>query len=251
MIPAPAAALVRGMITTIGFDADDTLWHNESIFEATHARYRALLTRWHDAATIDRTLLATELRNLELYGYGIKAHALSCIETAIELSGGAISAAEIRAIIAFAKEMLEHPVELLDGAAEAVARLASSHRLLLITKGDLRDQERKLAKSGLAGHFDHTEIVAEKDAGTYARILGRLGVSPDQFLMVGNSLKSDILPALDLGACAVQVPYPLLWEGEASARTAPAAAARVFQLASLRELPALVERLGGAARGQP
>jgi hypothetical protein len=118
--PPRAPVFARRMITTIGFDADDTLWHNESIFEATHDRYRALLARWHDAATIDQRLFATEMGNLELYGYGIKAHALSCIETAIDLSGGDIKAAEIREIIAFAKEMLEHPVELLDGAAEVV-----------------------------------------------------------------------------------------------------------------------------------
>jgi putative hydrolase of the HAD superfamily len=246
LIPAAGAGLVRGMITTIGFDADDTLWHNESIFEATHAKYRALLARWHDAATVDRRLLATELRNLELYGYGIKAHALSCIETAIELSGGEIRGAEIRAIIAFAQEMLAHPVELLDGAAAAVTQLAPSHRLLLITKGDLRDQERKLAKSGLAPHFQHTEIVAEKDAGTYARILRRLQIPPAQFLMVGNSLKSDVLPALDLGAQAVLVPYHLLWQGEQAAAPPPAAAAgRFFQIRTLHELPALVARLNG------
>jgi putative hydrolase of the HAD superfamily len=232
------------MITTIGFDADDTLWHNESIFEATHEKYRALLARWHDAATVDRRLLATEVRNLELYGYGIKAHALSCIETAIELSGGGIRAAEIREIIAYAKEMLDHPVELLEGAADTVPLLAQTHQLLLITKGDLRDQERKLAKSGLARHFRHTEIVTEKDAETYARVLRRCGIPPAQFLMVGNSLKSDILPALDLGACAALVPYPLLWQAETAASAPPAAAAnRFFQLRSLRELPALVARL--------
>jgi len=234
------------MITTVGFDADDTLWHNESIFEATHAKYRALLARWHDGPTVDRQLLATELRNLELYGYGIKAHALSCIETAIELSGGEIRGPEIREIIAFAREMLAHPVELLDGAAGAVAELARSHQLILITKGDLRDQERKLAKSGLAPHFHHTEIVAEKDAGTYGRILRRRQIPPDQFLMVGNSLKSDILPALDVGAWAALVPYPLLWQAEASRPPPAAAAGRFFQLASLRELPALVARLGAA-----
>ena len=232
------------MLTTIGFDADDTLWHNESIFEATHEKYRALLARWHDAATIDRRLLATEVRNLELYGYGIKAHALSCIETAIELSGGDIRAAEIREIIAFAKEMLDHPVELLPGAADTVARLARTHPLLLITKGDLRDQERKLAKSGLAPHFRHIEIVAEKDAATYARVLRRCDIPPAQFLMVGNSLKSDVLPALELGACAALVPYPLLWKAESAAAPVPAAAAdRFFQLKSLAELPALVAKL--------
>jgi putative hydrolase of the HAD superfamily len=234
------------MITTIGFDADDTLWHNESIFEATHEKYRALLARWHDAATVDRRLLATEMRNLELYGYGIKAHALSCIETAIELSGGAIRAAEIREIIAYAQEMLAHPVELLAGAAAAVAQLAPSHQLLLLTKGDLRDQERKLAKSGLAHHFRHTEVVAEKDVETYARILRRLQIPPGQFLMVGNSLKSDALPALELGAYAALVPYPLLWQAEAAAPPPPAAAAdRYFQLETLRDLPALVARLNG------
>ena len=232
------------MLTTIGFDADDTLWHNESIFEATHEKYRALLARWHDAATIDRRLLATEVRNLELYGYGIKAHALSCIETAIELSGGDIRAAEIREIIAFAKEMLDHPVELLPGAADTVARLARTHPLLLITKGDLRDQERKLAKSGLAPHFRHIEIVAEKDAATYARVLRRCDIAPAQFLMVGNSLKSDVLPALELGACAVLVPYPLLWKAESAAAPVPAAAAdRFFQLKSLAGLPELVAKL--------
>ena len=234
------------MITTIGFDADDTLWHNESIFEATHEKYRTLLAHWHDAATIDRRLFATEMRNLELYGYGIKAHALSCIETAIELSGGAIRAAEIREIIAYAQEMLAHPVELLAGAAEAVPQLAQSHQLLLITKGDLRDQERKLAKSGLAQHFCHTEIVTEKDVATYARVLRRRQIPPGEFLMVGNSLKSDILPALDLGAYAVLVPYHLLWQAEQAAPPPPAAAAnRFFQLGTLRELPALVAKLNG------
>jgi putative hydrolase of the HAD superfamily len=233
------------MIITIGFDADDTLWHNESIFEAAHEKYRVLLSRWHDGATVDRRLLATELRNLDLYGYGIKAHALSCIETAIELSGGNIRAAEIREIIDNARAMLAHPVELLDGAAEVVPLLARTHPLLLITKGDLRDQERKLAKSGLAKHFSNTEIVAEKNVETYARILSRLQIRPEQFMMVGNSVKSDILPALDLGAAAVLVPYRILWPGEEA--TPPSApAGRFSQLATLRELPALVERLNGA-----
>src|SRR5688572_12434961 len=134
-------------ITTIGFDADDTLWHNESIFEDAHRRYCELLARWHDADTVERTLFATEMRNLELFGYGVKSHALSSIETAITLTKGAISAEEIRAIIHLAKGMLDHPVELLEGAAEVVPALAAQHRLVLITKGDLRDQERKVRKS--------------------------------------------------------------------------------------------------------
>ena len=235
------------MITTIGFDADDTLWHNESIFEAAHDKYRALLARWHDAATIDRRLLATEMGNLELYGYGIKAHALSCIETAIELSGGDIRAAEIREIIASAKEMLAHPVELLAGVGATIPRLAESFQLLLLTKGDLRDQERKLAKSGLARHFKHHEVVTEKNVATYARVLHRLQIPPGEFLMVGNSLKSDILPALELGAYAALIPYHLLWAGEQAAQPPPAATNRFFQLQSLDELPALVARLNASA----
>ena len=132
-------------ITTIALDADDTLWHNENIFENVHARYRELLADYHDAATVDRTLFATEIRNLELYGYGVKGFTLSAIETAIELSGGRIGAAEIRRLIALGREMLEHPVDLLDGVAETLAALAPRHRLILITKGDLRDQERAQA----------------------------------------------------------------------------------------------------------
>src|SRR6187551_1828645 len=137
----------------IGFDADDTLWHNENIFEHTHERYRALLAHYHDAATVDRTLLATEMRNLDLYGYGVKGFTLSAIETAIELTEGKISAKEIQTLIDTGREMLAHPVELLDGVAETLPTLARSHRLLVITKGDLVDQQRKLMKSGLAEHF--------------------------------------------------------------------------------------------------
>src|SRR5215217_5698173 len=134
----------------IGFDADDTLWHNETIFEKVHERYRALLSRDHDAATVDRTLLATEMRNLELYGYGVKGFTLSAIETAIQLTSGKIRADEIQQLIELGREMLAHPVELLEGVANTLAVVAQSHRLLVITKGDLLDQERKLAKSGLA-----------------------------------------------------------------------------------------------------
>src|SRR5262245_48035011 len=147
----------------IGFDADDTLWHNGSIFEKTHERYRALLSNYHDATTVDRALLATEMRNLELYGYGVKGFTLSAIETAIELTVGRIRADEIRQLIELGREMLRHPVELLAGVRETLATLSLAHRLLVITKGDLRDQERKLAKSGLAEYFDHVEIVSEKD----------------------------------------------------------------------------------------
>jgi putative hydrolase of the HAD superfamily len=231
-------------ITTIGFDADDTLWHNESVYEIAHRRYCALLARYHDAETVERTLFETEMRNLELFGYGIKSHALSSIETAIELTKGTISADEVRAILESAKEMLRHPVELLDGVADVVPALAKSHRLLLITKGDLRDQERKARMSGLEEHFAHVEILSEKDAAVYERILQRHGIAPDEFLMVGNSLKSDILPALDLGCRAIYVPYRITWAAEhAEPPSGPSIEGRFFQIRTLRELPGLLERL--------
>ncbi|HTJ78691.1 MAG TPA: HAD family hydrolase [Rariglobus sp.] len=228
----------------VGFDADDTLWHNETIFENVHLRYRDMLARYHDATTVDRTLFATEMRNLEPYGYGVKGFMLSAIETAIELSDGKISAEEIRRLLELGRAMLAHPVELLDGVADTVATLAASHRLILITKGDLRDQERKLAKSGLAQHFHHVEILSEKNEPAYATILRRHAITPRNFLMVGNSLKSDIAPVLSLGGAAAHVPYPLTWAHE-HVDTLPPSEGRFFELGSVRELPPLIARLAG------
>jgi putative hydrolase of the HAD superfamily len=232
---------------TIGFDADDTLWHNETIFEGVHERYRALLARHHEAAIVDRTLLATERRNLELYGYGIKGFMLSAIETAIELTQGRISAEEIQQIITLGREMLAHPVELLEGVTETLAALAGRHRLLLITKGDLRDQQRKLAKSGLAGRFFAVEIVAEKDESTYAAILGRHGIAPERFFMVGNSLKSDILPVLALGGGGAHVPYHLIWEVEKTDRL-PQAEGRFFPITHIQAVPSAIDAWVTASR---
>ncbi len=229
------------MITMIGLDADDTLWHNETIFEQTHAKLRILLARYHDAATVDRRLFATEMRNLELYGYGIKSFALSAIETAVELSGRQISADEVHSIIQLAQDMLAHPVQVLDGVAETVVALARSHRLVVITKGDLRDQERKVARSGLATHFSAVEIVSEKSPDTYDRVLRRHNIAVAEFLMVGNSIKSDILPVLELGGTAAHVPYHLTWEHERV--EGPPVHPRFFPLASIRDLPVLIERL--------
>ncbi|MDB6168288.1 MAG: haloacid dehalogenase [Verrucomicrobia bacterium] len=225
----------------LGFDADDTLWHNENIFEQVHERYRALLARHHDAATVDRTLFATEMRNLELYGYGVKGFTLSAIETAIALTDGRIGAEEIRTLINLGRDMLSHPVELLEGVAETLAMLAPSHRLLLITKGDLRDQQRKLVKSGLGAHFEQVEILSEKDEAAYASVLRRHQVAPQDFLMVGNSLKSDILPVLALGASGAHIPYPLTW-GHERTEELPDAPGRFFELGHIRELPALLGR---------
>lgn len=226
----------------IGFDADDTLWHNETIFEDVHERYRQMLSHYHDAATVESTLYDTEMRNLDLYGYGVKGFTLSAIETAIKLTDGKISADEINRLLALGREMLAHPVELLPGVAETIERLAPRHRLLLITKGDLRHQERKLLKSGIAEHFRHVEIVSEKDEATYSSILRRHDIKPADFLMVGNSLKSDIFPVIALGGSAVHLPYHLTWKHERT-DTIPLADGRFFTLESLHDLPSLVDTL--------
>jgi putative hydrolase of the HAD superfamily len=201
-----------------------------------------MLGRYHDAATVDRTLFATEMRNLELYGYGVKGFTLSAIETAIQLTAGEISAREIRQLIELGQEMLAHPVELLDGVDATLAALAARHRLLLITKGDLRDQERKLAKSHLAPHFWQVEIVSEKNTVTYAAVLRRHGLDATRFLMVGNSLKSDILPVLELGGAGAHVPYRLTWAAE-RVEEPPPVVGRLYQLKTFRDLLTVVAAL--------
>jgi putative hydrolase of the HAD superfamily len=204
---------VKSNTWTIGFDGDDTLWHNESIFSMTQEKFRAMLGEAL-AADIDRRLLDTERGNLGLFGYGIKGFILSMIETAIEVTDGRIEARDIQSMIDAGKAMLRHPVELLDGVAETVEYLSHSHRLVLVTKGDLFDQESKIARSGLAEMFDAIEIVSEKDPDTYRRVLARHGIAPERFLMVGNSVRSDILPVLEIGGQAVHVPYYITWAHE-------------------------------------
>ncbi len=205
------------MIDTIGFDGDDTLWHNESLFSMTQERFRALLAHAADPAELDRRMLEAERANLRVYGYGIKGFVLSMIETAITVTDSRVPARDLQSLIDFGKAMLEHPVELLPGVAEVVEALSSRYRLILITKGDLFDQESKIARSGLAGHFDAVEIVSEKDPATYRRVLERHGVNPARFVMVGNSVRSDILPVLSINAHAVHVPYPITWAHEEAA----------------------------------
>lgn len=229
------------MIKIIGFDADDTLWHNESIFEQAHVAYRQLLARYHPAVEVDRVLYATEMRNLGRYGYGVKGFMLSCVEAAIELTKGAISAQEIREILATGQRMLAHPVELLPGVTDVVPGLARDYRLLLITKGDLHHQEKKITESGLAAHFSGIEIVSEKDAPSYERVLRRHGVSPREFVMVGNSLKSDILPVLGLGGAGVHVPYHITWAHERA--EVPATEQRFRRIERLGELPPILSLL--------
>lgn len=227
---------------TIGFDADDTLWHNELLFAMTQGRFRELLAPYGDAEWIDKQLFATETRNLEHFGYGIKGFTLSMIETAIELTGGRIGGQEIGQIVEWGREMLSSPVELLPGVEEVVARLGERYPLILITKGDLFDQESKLARSGLGGYFRHVEIVREKDPSIYSAILNKYGVTPGNFLMVGNSVRSDILPVLQIGGKAAHIPYAITWQHEA-ADLPENKLDGYFHLQSMDELPQLVAQL--------
>lgn len=201
-------------IEIIAFDADDTLWHNESLFTITQDKYKKLLSKYHSEDWIDQRLFDTETENIQHFGYGIKGFTLSMIETAIELSEGRVTGAEISQIIEFAKEMLKSPIELLEGVAETVEKLSTTHDLMIITKGDLFDQESKIARSGLADYFSRIEIVREKDDEVYQKILDRHKIDKNKFVMVGNALKSDILPVLRIGAAAIHVPYHTTWARE-------------------------------------
>jgi putative hydrolase of the HAD superfamily len=202
-------------VDVVGVDADDTLWHNETYFADAQATFVQILAPWTPEGEDVLALHdATERANLELFGYGIKGFTLSMVETAIEVSRGEVSTSAIAELIRLGKQMLAHPVELLDGVADAIEALGERHRLVLVTKGDLIHQEQKIARSGLADRFERVEIVSEKDPATYKAILDRMDVAPDRFLMVGNSVRSDILPVLELGGHAVHVPYAITWSHE-------------------------------------
>lgn len=234
------AAMAR--LDTIGFDADDTLWQNEAFFRLTQDRFTALLADHAAPDHLAERLLAAERRNLGHYGFGVKGFVLSMIETAIEVTDGRVPARVISDLLAAGREMLEHPIELLPHAAEAVAAAAEAFKVVLITKGDLLDQERKLAQSGLGDMFHAVEIVSDKTPAVYARLFARHGSGPDAAMMVGNSLKSDVIPALQSGAWAAHVPHPLVWALESA--EPPSTHARFAELASLGDLPALLSRFG-------
>jgi putative hydrolase of the HAD superfamily len=229
-------------IELVAFDGDDTLWHNESLYQAAQQQLVSMLAGYADGETVMPELYQTEMRNLPTYGYGIKSFALSMIETAIHLSGGRISGTEIEQIIGLTREMLTSGVRLLEPVEEVISTLAGSYPLMLITKGDLRDQKAKLAESGLAGAFRYVEVVIEKDTSVYRRLLERVGVRPERFMMVGNSLRSDILPVVELGGKAVYVPYHVTWEHEVVV-DARSGHDGYYTLRDLGQLPALMRRL--------
>lgn len=226
---------------TIAFDADDTLWHNERFFVMTQAAFADLLRDHAEPGELGARLEAAERRNIGQYGYGIKGFVLSMIETAVEVTQGRVTGDVIRALLEMGQDMLRHPIELLPHAAETVTALSAAHHIVLITKGDLLDQERKLAQSGLGDLFDRVEIVSDKTAPVYRSILATCPGGAPGALMVGNSMRSDILPALQAGAAAAHVPHDLAWALEHA--EAPDGHPKFHRLRHLGDLPGLVESL--------
>jgi len=201
-------------IKVIGFDADDTLWVNETYYREAELEFSRLLAKYETANKIDQELFKIEMQNLELYGYGIKSFVLSMIESAIDISNHSVSLKAIEGIIKIGKDMLNKPVELLDGVEEVLKELSKKYRLILATKGDLLDQERKLHKSGLTDYFHHIEVLSDKKEANYTKLLSHLDINPSEFLMIGNSLKSDILPLVEINAHAIHVPFHTTWVHE-------------------------------------
>ncbi len=230
------------LLTTIGFDADDTLWQNEQFFRMTEQRFTELLAGFADQDHLSGQLLEAEKRNLGIYGFGIKGFTLSMIETAIEVTEGRVPAEVIEKILGAGREMLSHPVETLPHARKALEKIAGTHRILLITKGDLFDQERKLAQSGLGDLFDGVEIVSDKKRQTYERIFAEHGDGPERAMMVGNSLKSDVVPAIEAGGWGVHVPHELTWVLEHV--EPPTGEPRFRAIENLGELAGIVEEIG-------
>ncbi len=234
------------MIEVIAFDADDTLWHNERHYTEAKAKFRQILTRYHDAEWIEDRLDATEMQNLNRYGYGIKSFALSMIETAVQLTEGRISGTDVHDIIGIAWAMLAQPMDIFEGVRETILTLSEQYKLLLITKGDLFEQEAKIARSGLGDYFAGIEIVSEKTPAAYEAIVKRHQVEPNQFLMIGNSLKSDILPVLAMGGRGIHIPFETTWVHEIVPE-AELADKEFIHLALITHVPALLASLDATA----
>ncbi|MBS1531646.1 MAG: HAD family hydrolase [Bacteroidetes bacterium] len=201
-------------IKVIAFDADDTLWVNEPYFQETERKFCALMDEYLPPHTLSRELLKIEIANLALYGYGIKGYILSMIEAAIKVSDGTISVAAIDKIIGFGKELLNEPIELLEDVDDVLRSLSGQYRIVVATKGDLLDQHRKLHKSGLGHYFHHIEVMSEKAEDDYRKLIGRLDIRPAEFMMIGNSLKSDVIPVINIGGHAIHVPFHTTWAHE-------------------------------------
>jgi putative hydrolase of the HAD superfamily len=233
---------------TVGFDGDDTLWHSEGYYQAVHAEFERVLGGYVNLgdARVHEQLLATERRNLRLFGYGAKGMTLSMLESAIAITGERIAAADLHRLLELGKSVLDHPVELLPGIRAAVEAVAVHSRVVLVTKGDLFHQEAKVARCGLGDLFHRIEIVSEKDEATYARLLAEFGIDAGRFAMVGNSLRSDIAPVLALGGWGVHMPYHVTWAHEADA-TVDAAHPRLARVVAPAQIPAALAGLQGGA----
>jgi putative hydrolase of the HAD superfamily len=236
------------MLELIGFDGDDTLWHSEGYYQEAGAQFRDILGRYVDVTDrhVQDSMLATERRNLALFGYGAKGMTLSMVETAIAMTGARIEVRDIHRIIELGKAVLGHPVELLPGIREAVEAVAARHAVVLITKGDLAHQEKKVAQSGLADLFGRIEIISEKNEATYRRVLGEFDLAPAPFAMVGYSLRSDIEPVLALGGWGVHMPYHVTWAHELDTGLS-GEEERMVTVDDARGSPAAVARLGERA----
>ncbi len=230
------------MIKTIAFDADDTLWINETIFTSTREKIERIISAYETTKPLEDTLYETEIKNLKIFGYGIKGFILSTIETCIEITDGRISSEEIHQIVELGKEMLKHPVQILPYVENTLKTLKSNFQLMIITKGDLFDQESKIARSGLADYFNFIEVVSEKKPKNYRDTLRKYGIDTKEFLMIGNSLKSDILPISEIGGKAIHIPFHTTWEFEKVA-TAITVKQNYETLSSMKNLVKLIEQI--------
>ena len=229
--------MLPNTLTHIAFDADDTLWGHEHVFVDAKQRCTDLLKAYlPDGEDLEQRLYTFEKKNLAIFGYGVKGFTLSMLETAIELSSGAITGEELQVIIDLGKEMIDHPIELLPYVPEAIDRLGEQYQLLVITKGDLFDQENKIARSGLADKFGAIEIVSEKTPAAYRDVCRRNGIDPGKLLMIGNSLRSDVYPVLEIGGHAAHLPYKFTWHHEAAVNPAAHGDSSYLQPKSLQQL---------------
>ncbi|WP_343486710.1 HAD family hydrolase [Allomuricauda sp. d1] len=223
-------------VKVVGFDADDTLWVNETYFRETEERFAELLESFETKNKIDQELFKVEMQNLDLYGYGVKGFILSMIECALQLSNHTISNDTLQEILDVGKKMIAHPVELLSGVEEVLQKLENKYRLIVLTKGDLLDQERKLEKSGLSKYFHHVEVLSEKKEENYQNLLEHLEIDVNEFLMVGNSLKSDVIPILNIGAKAVHVPFHTTWAHELVSKEKEKSTNGYLKLESIKDI---------------
>lgn len=233
-------------IAMVGFDADDTLWRSQDYFDDAQAQFERIIAHYVDLDDVGKRLYQYESRNIAFYGYGVKGMALSMVEAAVDITDARIKAADIKRIIKLAKDLLRHPVEVLDDVREAVAAIAANYPVVLITKGDLFHQETKVRESGLSELFRRIEVVSEKDPHTYGRLLEEFNVPASRFLMVGNSLRSDIQPVLELGGWGVHVPYHLTWMHETAAQITQGRE-RMREIQSIRDLAQAVRELDALA----